>query len=204
MVRVFIALFLFICSWSSYATDCTYFKTIPAVDIKIPEYMIAISQPDGFSDPLHGHVLAIYSEQFDISYGVGEMIGGWCLFIERIDAVLGYTDFTIEVDQSHRPGTCEFDAILEHEHEHIAAHLSVIDDEKTAIKKSVAVAASSILPIFIEYQSQIDGALGLLENRLQERPEIILMRRKLEAERVIRNRKIDLEDRGWRIHSCKL
>jgi len=187
-----------------HANDCTRFKTVPPVNITIPEHSIYITQPDGFSDLLHGRVLATFSEQFDISYGVGEINGGWCLFIERIDAVIGYTEFTIEIDQRHVRGSCEYDAILEHEYEHVAAHLSVITDEKTEIKKAVTNAAASVLPIFIEYQNEIDGAMERLETHLQERPEIRLMRQKLAAEREIRNRRIDLEDRGWRIERCKL
>ena len=187
-----------------HANDCTGFKTIPPVNITIPEHEIFIAQPDGFSDLLHGRVLATFSEQFEISYGVGEANGGWCLFIERIDATMGYTEFTVEIDQRHIKGSCEYDAILEHEFEHVAAHLSVITDEKPRIKQAVTNAAASILPVLIEYQSQIEGAMDRLEKHLQERPEIRLMRQKLAAEREIRNRKIDLEDRGWRIERCKL
>jgi len=186
------------------AADCAWFKTIPLVNIKIPEHSIFIAQPDGFSDLLHGRVQATFSEQFEISYGVGEINGGWCLFIEKIDAAMGYTEFTIEIDQRHIRGSCEYDAILEHEYEHVAAHLSVIEDEKNEIRKAVTNAAASVLPIFIEYKSEIEGAMDQLEKRLQERPEIRLMRQKLAAEREIRNRKVDLEDRGWRIERCKL
>ena len=187
-----------------HASDCTRFKTVPTVDIKIPEHNISVRQPDGFSDLLHGRVLARFSEQFEISYGVGETSGGWCLFIERMDAVMGYTDFTVEIDQWHMTGSCEYDAILEHEYEHVEAHLSVMDTELVEIKKSVTNASASILPVFIEYKSEIEGAMDKLEKRFQDRPEIRLMRQKLAAEREIRNRKIDLEDRGWRIEKCKL
>lgn len=186
-----------------FAEDCISHKVIPRVNVVKPEYSISVAQPDGFMDLMHGSVVATMIEEFEIGFGVAAVTGGWCIFINQINATIGYTDFVIEIDKRHKEGTCEFDAILEHEFEHVAAHLSVITDELAGIKAAVKNSGASVLPVFIEAETDIEDAIERLESRLQARPEIRLLRQKLAAEREIRNKKIDLADRGWRIERCK-
>jgi hypothetical protein len=186
----------------SFAGDCLQYKTLPSLKIKVPGFSVSIIQPDRPLNLLHGNVVATFAEEYEIEYGAQRSNGGWCVFIENITAFVGYTDFVVQIDKRHPFDGCEFNAIKEHEDEHIRAHLSVIDDEKEEIEMSIMAAADNILPVFIENESDIERAMGDIESQLQEQPQIKLLRQKLNAEQEIRNKKIDLKDRGWRIRAC--
>jgi len=165
-------------------------------------------------DLLHGNVVATLVEEYEIEYGAARVGGengeaarspkgeGWCVFIEGITVEMGYTDFVVQVDKRHSPESCEFKRILEHEDEHVAAHLAVIRDEGKNIRAAIAAAANNVLPMFARDENGIDDAMNELETRLQNRPEIRLLRQKLAAEREIRNKKIDMNDRGERLRGC--
>ena len=155
-------------------------------------------------DLLHGNVVATLTEEYEIEYGAalspkGE---GWCVFIENIAVDFGFTDFIVQVDKRHHPESCEFNSILEHEDEHIAAHLSVIKDGQRNIKNAIAAAANNVLPMFVQSDDEIDNAMNELETELQNRPEIRLLRQKLTAEQEIRNKRIDMNDKGERFRAC--
>ena len=143
---------------------------------------------------MHGNVVATFSEAYQIEYGAAREGAGWCVFIEHIMAEVGYTDFVIQIDRRHRFDSCEFNAIRDHENKHVRAYLSVIDDAKEDIKNSILAAAGTVLPIFVENEHGIDVAMDELEEKLQSRPQIRLMRQRLSAEQEIRNRRIDMHD----------
>ncbi len=45
--------------------------------------------------------------------------GRFCAFPQSITVEIGYPEFTIWVDRRYRRGTCEYQAILDHEQDHI-------------------------------------------------------------------------------------
>ena len=152
---------------------------------------------------LHGNVVSKLAEEFEIGYKAEEQDGGWCIFINSIIAIIGYTDFDIQIDKSYSPESCEFSMVKDHEYEHIRAHLSVIDDEQDDIKDFIRGAANNIFPIFVSKESEIDGAMDKIQDDLQSQPQLVLMRKKLNAEQEIRNKKIDLNDKGERLKMCE-
>lgn len=184
------------------ASDCLKYKTSPSLEIKEPGFSISVVRPNRPMNLLHGNVVATFSEEYEIEYGAQKHDGGWCVFIERIAVEMGYADFVVQVDWRHHPESCEFKNILEHEDEHIAAHLAVMRDERANIRNAIASAANNVLPVFANGADGIDHAMNELESELQNRPEINLLRQKLSAEREIRNKKIDLNDKGGRIKKC--
>jgi len=175
---------------------------LPSLEIKVPEFSVSIVQPDRFMDLLHGNVVATFVEEYEIKYGAQKFEGGWCVFIEGITAIIGYTNFVVQIDRRHHPDSCEFDAIMEHEEEHVRAHLSVIEDSMRDIRSSISAAANNVLPVWVLDERGIDGAMDELEEKLQSRPQIQLLRQKLSAEREIRNKRVDLNDRGERFRRC--
>jgi hypothetical protein len=172
------------------------------LEIKEPRFSVSIVQPEKKMDLLHGNVVSTFAEEYEIEYGAQKTDGGWCVFIEKIAAEIGYTDFVIQIDRRHRFDSCEWTAIKEHEDDHIHAHLSVIRDEKKDIELAVRSAANNILPVFAEDESDIEDAMNEMESELSSQPQIRLLRQKLAAEQEIRNKKIDLNDRGERIRKC--
>ena len=184
------------------AADCLRYKTLPSLKIKVPRFSVSIVQPDVPMNLLHGNVVATFAEEYEIEYGAEKTDGGFCVFLERISASIGYTDFVVQIDRRHAFDSCEWHAIKEHEDEHIRAHLDVIDDEEAEIKSAVQSAADNIFPVFVASESGMDGAMDDMESELQAQPQLKLMRQKLNAEQEIRNKKIDLADKGTRIRQC--
>jgi hypothetical protein len=197
----FIFYFLFFILPAS-ADDCLKYKTLPSLEIKVPRFSVSVSQPPRPLNLLHGNVVATFAEEYEVEYGVQKSGGGFCVFVQKIVASVGYTDFDIQIDVRHRPGSCEFNATKDHENEHIRAHLSVVDEGMDGIRKSVAAAANDILPVFLETEDMVAAAMDEIEKELQDTPQIKLMRQTLQAEQEMRNKKIDLDDRGWRISKC--
>lgn len=181
---------------------CLNYKTVPSLKIKVPSHSVAVVQPEKNLNLLHGNVVATFSEEYEIEYGADKAGGGYCVFIEGITATIGYTDFVIQIDRRHPKGSCEFNATKEHENEHIDAHLSVINDGKKSINRALYGAANNVLPIFAASESDIERAMDDMERRLQDQPQLKLLRQKLNAEQEIKNKKIDLNDKGERIRQC--
>ena len=199
-------------TYPGFAEDCLQYKTIPSLEIKVPSHFVSIVKPDRRMDLLHGNVVSTFSEEYEIEYGAERINAGglppeakgegWCIFIENITAIIGYTDFVVQIDKRHSFDSCEFKGILEHEEEHIRAHLSVVEDEQKDILRAIQDAANNVLPVFVKDESGFDSAMNDIEDMLQKRPEIRLLRQKLAAEQEIRNKKIDLIDKGHRVKAC--
>jgi len=141
-------------------------------------------------------------ENYEIIGDTTSIEDGFCISLKAVRATVGYDDFLVKIDSSHIPESCAYNAVLAHEDEHIRAYLSVIDDYHKKIQDSVYAAANSITPIFVSDESQIDRALDVLNKKLQEHPESILMNQKIQAEQEIRNKHVDQNDSSDRIKQC--
>lgn len=176
--------------------SCLKHKVVPSLDIKDPSFSLSVVQPDVEMNYLYGNMIATFVEEYEIEYGVEPVIGGYCVFIEGIKAKVGYTDFVVQIDRRHGEGSCEFESILEHEDEHISEYLDAFRSEKKGIERAIMDAANNILPIFVKSEDEFDDAMNGLEASLQNRPEIKLLKQKISAEIEIRNKKVDVGDKG--------
>lgn len=186
----------------TFADDCLDYKLNPVVNINIPSWNKSVVQPLNPMDVLHGDVIATLVDEFEITTDLTSIEDGFCVAIKNIDVTIGYSDFLVQIDKSHRPNTCSYNAILQHEDEHIRAYLSVIDDNKNLFKKSVQNAADSIVPVFIKNEKDIESAIDKLNNELQSHPDIILMKQQIRTEEEIRNKYIDINDTGETLRNC--
>jgi hypothetical protein len=119
-----------------------------------------------------------------------------------VDALIGYNDFSVKIDMSHTPGSCSYNAILNHENKHIDAYLSVLDDLDTDIQSSVFNAADSVMPIFVSTHEDIDFAIEEINYEMRRHPELILMKQKITAAEEIRNKRIDQNEDNYELKSC--
>lgn len=194
-------LFLFIpivCS----ADDCLDYKLTPKVNIQNPTWTKSVVQPLEHMDVLHGDVIATLVNNFDITADITSIEDGFCVSLKNIDTTIGYSDFLVQIDISHKPDSCSYNAILQHEDEHIRAYLSIIDDNKNLIQESVQSAANSIIPVFVKNENEIEFAIDKLNNKLQNHPDIVLLKQQLHADEEIRNKHVDLNDDGQLLKSC--
>ena len=184
------------------ADDCLSYKIAPKVNVKTPSWQKSIVQPLQNMDVLHGKVIATLVDEFEITADITSIEDGFCVALKNIDTTIGYSDFLVQIDISHRPNTCSYNAILQHEDEHIRAYLSLIDDNKDLFKNSVKNAAISINPIFVKNEQDIEMAIDKLNNELQNHPDIILLKQQIRADEEIRNKRVDLNDSGETLKKC--
>ncbi len=185
------------------ASDCMQYKVSPSVRITTPEWNKKVAQPDAPMDSLHGVVVASFDEEYDLQVAAQPVSDGYCVALNELNATLGYTDFLVNIDRSHVPGSCGYKMTMEHEDEHIVAHLAAFKSESDNMKKSTQIAADSIMPIFVASLDGVNDALDKMQQELQSHPDIILMKQKLSASQEILNKKVDERDDGIRINLCK-
>jgi len=181
------------------ANDCLSYKVFPRIEVMVPEWTKSIVQPPETMDLLHGNVAATFMEEYGLSAEGNPVKGGYCVVLTGVEASIGYTDFKIQIDRRHHPGSCGYNVTLDHEYQHIAAHLSVIEDLEQDIRRSIEAAAISIMPIFVPHDEDMSAALDQIERDLQSHPDIMLTRQQISAEQEIRNRRVDERDDGRRI-----
>ena len=202
-MKKFIFLFsLFFISNAMAGDDCLNYKLNPEVTINVPVWTKSVVQPLQKMDVLHGNVIATLVDEFEITADITSIEDGFCVALKNIDTTIGYSDFLVQIDISHRPNTCSYNAILQHEDEHIRAYLSLIDDNKDLFKNSVKNAAISINPIFVKNEQDIEMAIDKLNNELQNHPDIILLKQQIRADEEIRNKRVDLNDSGETLKKC--
>jgi hypothetical protein len=153
-------------------------------------------------DVLHGNVIATLVDNFEITGDITSIEDGFCVALKNVDATIGYSDFLVQIDISHKPNTCSYNAILQHEDEHIRAYLSVIDDNQDLLKQSIKSAANSIVPIFVHDEKDIESAIDKLNYQLQNHPDIILLKQHILTDEEIRNKYVDLNDNGETLRKC--
>ncbi len=186
------------------ADDCLSYKLNPNINIKTPSWSKQVVQPLQKMDVLHGDVIATMVDNYELTTDITSIEDGFCVSLKSVDATIGYSDFLVQIDLSHKKNTCSYNAVLSHEDEHIRAYLSVIDDNQDLLKKSLKSAAISITPIFVREQKDIDSAVDKLNEELQSHPDIILLKQHLKAEEEIRNKRVDQNDTGESLRKCFL
>ncbi len=182
--------------------DCLPYKLTPRVTLDVPVWSKQVVQPLRHMDLLHGNVVATMVDNYDIAADITNIEDGYCVALKSVDAVVGYSDFLVQIDIRHRPDTCSYNAILSHEDQHIRAYLSVMDDFKKELIDSVYLAADSIPPIFVQNAADIDAAITELNAELQAHPDLILVKQKIKAAEEIRNKRVDQHDTGKTLRKC--
>jgi hypothetical protein len=204
MFKKSIFLLFFITPFISLADECLDYKLTPKIDIKTPNWEKSVVQPLENMNVLHGNVVATLIDEFEITTDITSIEDGFCVSLKNIDVTIGYSDFLVQIDISNKPNSCSYNAILQHEDQHIRAYLSVIDDNQDLIKKSVQSAADSITPIFVKQESDIESAVDKLNEKLQSHPDIVLLKQHIKADEEIRNKHVDLNDSGETLKKCGL
>lgn len=198
---LFLSLF-FVFSGAFASDDCLDYKLTPNINIITPKWEKSVVQPLQHMDILHGNVIATMVDNYEITTDITSIEDGFCVALKNVDVTIGYVDFLVKIDISHKPHSCSYNAILSHEDEHIRAYLSVINDNEQFLNQSVFMAANSITPIFVKNESEIESAIDKLNEQIQKHPEIILLKQHLKAEEEIRNNRVDENDSGDALKNC--
>lgn len=202
-MRLFVWGGLFLLVGPCMSADCLQFKKIPGVYINTPDWTKTVVQPRTPMDLWHGNVVATFVDNYQINADVNTVDDGFCVGLKSVNAVVGYNDFVVNIDIRNAPETCEYNAVMAHEDKHINAYLSVVDDSKGDLQRSIYSAAQSIMPRFVKSRDDIDGVIEAMNAQLQSHPDLVLVKQKINAAQEIRNKQIDKIESGADLKSCK-
>ena len=175
---------------------------LPRVKISNPVHETNFIQPDEPMDKLHENVVATLVQDFDLVVDIIAKDSGYCVVLKSLDANVGYNDFLVKIDRSHRRGSCAYSAILNHERKHIDAYLSVIKDMNSDIKDSVYNAANSVMPVFAETKEDFDSIIENMNYQIQSHPDVVLIKQKINAAQEIRNKRVDQNEDNSELKIC--
>jgi hypothetical protein len=120
--------------------------------------------------------------------------GGYCVSLARAKISVGYREMTVYVSRDYPEDSCEYQAVLDHELEHVAINQSVLQAFKVKIKRAVARTLNSHRAIRVYNKAEAQSAYILAFKRQLE-PLI----KSLQSERKRRNGAIDTADSYRRI-----
>ncbi|MBP5485928.1 MAG: hypothetical protein J6Y07_04460 [Alphaproteobacteria bacterium] len=204
-------LFFLLVPFTVLADDCVQYKKTPFVNIKNPKWTTTVELSDDpmdeysgkyFSFKLHGTTETSFVEKYEMDFNIIPENDGYCIIVNGVDATLGYENFLVKIDKSHKKDSCSYNAVLKHEQKHIDAYLSILTDMEPDIKNSVSNAMNSVMPIFTPDIKSIDSFVEELYKKIESHPEIVLLHQKINAAQEIRNKRIDQEEDNRELKMC--
>ncbi|MEX2450591.1 MAG: hypothetical protein WD407_07030 [Rhodospirillales bacterium] len=81
----------------------------------------------------------------------------YCAYPAAVELELGYPTFTVWVDRRYRRGTCEYQAILDHEHEHIGIYRDKLYLHVDSLRGQIARVIRRFRPIVVTSPQEAAG-----------------------------------------------
>ena len=194
-----------------FADDCIKYKQTPYINIKNPEWTKTVVLSDDKMDEysgkyisfkLHGTTETGLRQKYDIDFGFVREGDGFCIFIKGADVSIGYENFLVKIDKSHKVNSCSYNAVLKHEEKHIDAYLSILKDLEPDIKSSIFNAINSVMPIYAKDIKTADLLMEDLYKQIENHPELVLMNKKIDSAQEIRNRRVDQDEDNHELKAC--
>ena len=202
MVRFLFLFFGVVCVFPSWGNECLKYKNIPRIILDVPNWEKNVVQPAEPMDLYHGKVEATLVENFEIITDINQVDDGFCVSLKTVNAEIGYNNFDVQIDIRHKPGSCEYSAVLEHEDKHIETYLQVIDDFKADLQRSIYNAADSIMPVLVKSKNSVDSVLNKMHDDLIKHPDLVLIKQKIHAAEEIKNKQVDKVETGASLSKC--
>lgn len=135
--------------------------------------------------------LTITSDQLEIHAGWKEYHlsdGHVCLWINKLQVTVGMPEQRVYVAANYPEGSCEYNAILSHERQHVAINREVVQTYAGSIRQSLVSGVRDINPIMT--RGSADGPAVLRRLQSAARPDMQAMQAELHR----RNGAIDTPD----------
>lgn len=75
--------------------------------------------------------------------------GVYCLWLTRVDTILRYADTVIYIDKRFKPGSCQYETVLDHEHIHIAINRETLWQHAPRIRAALEEVVQRINPVVV-------------------------------------------------------
>jgi hypothetical protein len=114
--------------------------------------------------------------------------GRYCVVPTAVDMDLGYSDFTVYIDRNYRAGTCEHQALRDHEDTHVAIYRDNLEQFAPLVKARLVKAVRQFKAVII---TTPDGGADPVLEGLQREVEPVLADLQEAAEKA--NARIDTQ-----------
>lgn len=79
---------------------------------------------------------------------------GFCVDVTSLQVRLRYSDMTVFIPESYRKGSCEYEAVLEHERQHVQVNEEVLQAFADDFRKKARAIVEDINPIYVKTERQ--------------------------------------------------
>ena len=105
--------------------------------------------------------------------------GRFCAYPVSYDLNIGYADFLIFIDRKYPTGSCEYQAILNHENAHVTIYKSYLKRYLPYIKKQIQAAALGVRPVVV---STPNRGTKHIQEQVQRRIRPLILKLNREAD----------------------
>ena len=151
---------------SGVAGECDEYKKSPEITLKKAEQNIVIKKSDKDLWPVGGFVNI---QPFNsVSPKIGYVFNGkfYCVYLDSVDATVGFRDFEITVDKKYKKDSCEYNAVLEHENHHITDAKNAFEKVFPKVEKILTDVANSLEPIYVESAEGVPYAMEKISDNI--------------------------------------
>jgi hypothetical protein len=189
------------------SADCSAYKREPgsSVEIKDPEpqfmpIMAESMRKLPLDNPKHtlGLTVADFSLGFKFKLESAEVEGGFCTAISDIGFSMGYDSMEVFIDDRYEPGSDCYEAILEHEKEHVRIFRQVLKKYAPLLKKELEIVALNLDPVFLEKTSE-RAINDMVSRQVYDSERIRVLTDKMTREKIEKNEAHDSSDEYARI-----
>jgi hypothetical protein len=163
-----------------------------SVSVSIPDSKTEIKNSEAIPNR-YGEVIATFQKKLTLETGQNAE----CVVLTAVAAEIKY-DFLIRIDKRFRKGSCEWDAVLGHESDHVETYQSILFDFKDKLEKALTAAAKTVPHAPLSGDAVDDMAM-----QIELSPELQIVLREMEMEADLRNRHIDGFDYFDYMSNCK-
>ena len=79
---------------------------------------------------------------------VKQVRGGYCIYVESVEAVFGWKHMDVYIASEFQPGTCEYRTIRDHENQHVGANNDTLKEYAPHFRAALEQALAGQQPIF--------------------------------------------------------
>ena len=171
---------LFVCM-PAFADDCRGYKKTPEIKITQPSHNVNISSSDRDLWPKGGYVTVLPFGVF--TPNIGYVYNGkyYCVYLDSVDANVGFKDFEIIIDKKYEPGSCKYEAILEHEKHHVSDSERALNDIMPELKTALRDIANSVQPVLVADSQALVNTFDNMQNQIMKNEKLAGLLEKFKA-----------------------
>jgi len=94
--------------------------------------------------------------------------GGYCIYINKIEAEFGWKRMEVYVASDFKPGTCEYRAVLDHENQHVGVNNAALREFAPRFRATLEKVLTDQQPVFSsDGQAGTNAALEAVQDRME-------------------------------------